>query len=438
MSLETKNFYDFGDFRLDLTEKVLLRDGKFIPITPKVFETLCVLVEGAGHTIKKDELMQRIWQDRFVEESNLTFNIKMLRKALGDDASNPTFIETVPRRGYRFIAEVKEIAAESEAEITLPKIDSLTAEKEFTGGKSKKIYIPIIAAAVLLVGAITFGIRFVQSSGEGNDAPVLSAPFSSEKLSTDGNVWHAVVSPDGKNVVYLTLNGGKQSVWLRQLESSNNIQIIPPSDDIYVGLALSPDGNFLYFTRRPKLVEGQADIYRVSIFGGVPQKIVGETQGWISVSPDGGKISFVRCYYREDENCSLWIADSADGQNEKKLASRPRPLRIGDNEISPGGKTVAFAAGQSRTGANEFGLVEVDIESGAERELTAQKFFNIKSLAWLPNQSDLLLTASRVPSNTFRIWQISATSGDASPLTKDSETYSALSLDNLSPELEIM
>ena len=129
MSLTTNSFYDFGDFRLDLAEKVLLRDGKFIPVTPKVFETLCVLVESAGKTVGKDELMQRIWQDRFVEESNLTFNIGMLRKALGDDASKPTFIETVPRRGYRFIAEVRRVRnakeeigrnEDGEKEINLP------------------------------------------------------------------------------------------------------------------------------------------------------------------------------------------------------------------------------------------------------------------------------------------------------------------------------
>ena len=107
MSLQTQQFYDFGNFRLDLVEKVLLRDGKPISITPKVFETLRLLIENAGHLVEKDELMRKIWQDRFVEESNLSFNIKMLRKALGDDAQNPRFVETVPKRGFRFIAEVR-------------------------------------------------------------------------------------------------------------------------------------------------------------------------------------------------------------------------------------------------------------------------------------------------------------------------------------------
>ncbi len=132
MSLETKHFYDFGDFRLDLTEKVLLRDGKSVPITPKVFETLQVFVENAGRLIEKDELMQKLWQDRFVEESNLTFNVKMLRKALGDSASKPVFIETVPKRGYRFIAEVRHVELEekdspenfSASKITKPQIST--------------------------------------------------------------------------------------------------------------------------------------------------------------------------------------------------------------------------------------------------------------------------------------------------------------------------
>jgi DNA-binding winged helix-turn-helix (wHTH) protein/tetratricopeptide (TPR) repeat protein len=114
MSLETNNFYDFGRFRLDLTEKVLLRDGEYVPITPKVFETLQIFVENAGRLIEKDELMQKLWQDRFVEESNLTFNVKMLRKALGDSASKPVFIETVPKRGYRFIAEVRRVETKDE------------------------------------------------------------------------------------------------------------------------------------------------------------------------------------------------------------------------------------------------------------------------------------------------------------------------------------
>ncbi|MEO8042655.1 MAG: winged helix-turn-helix domain-containing protein, partial [Acidobacteriota bacterium] len=114
MSLSSNNIFEFEGFRLDLAEKNLTRDGDAIPVTPKVFETLKIFVENAGRLIEKDELMEKLWHERFVEESNLTFNIKMVRKALGDDASKPRFIETVPKRGYRFIAEVQRVESDDD------------------------------------------------------------------------------------------------------------------------------------------------------------------------------------------------------------------------------------------------------------------------------------------------------------------------------------
>src|SRR2546427_5439768 len=124
MSTETARFYEFGNFRLDPSAKILFCENKPVALTPKVFDTLQVFVEHAGRLLEKDELMQKIWQDRFVEESNLTFNIKMLRRALKDDAHEPRFIETVPRRGYRFIAEVKEILEDTAGEGDLNKTGS--------------------------------------------------------------------------------------------------------------------------------------------------------------------------------------------------------------------------------------------------------------------------------------------------------------------------
>lgn len=116
MSQQSNDLYEFEGFRLDLAEKTLTRHGEVVSVTPKVFETLQLFLENAGHLVEKDELIRRLWPDRFVEESNLTFNIKMLRKALGDDATKPCFIETVPKRGYRFIAEVSRSATVGEQE----------------------------------------------------------------------------------------------------------------------------------------------------------------------------------------------------------------------------------------------------------------------------------------------------------------------------------
>src|SRR5437762_9802350 len=106
MSLAINHFYKFGEFIVDGDQKVLLRNDSPLPLAPKVFDTLLILVDSGGRIVEKEQLMNRLWPDSFVEESNLTFNIQQLRKALGDSARQPRFIETVARRGYRFIAEV--------------------------------------------------------------------------------------------------------------------------------------------------------------------------------------------------------------------------------------------------------------------------------------------------------------------------------------------
>jgi DNA-binding winged helix-turn-helix (wHTH) protein/pimeloyl-ACP methyl ester carboxylesterase len=100
--------YQFGPYRLEVSERRLLRSGVAIPLRTKVFDTLCVLVENAGRLLTKEELMQAIWPDAVVEENNLNHNISALRRALGDKATGESFIETVPRVGYRFVAEVQE------------------------------------------------------------------------------------------------------------------------------------------------------------------------------------------------------------------------------------------------------------------------------------------------------------------------------------------
>ncbi len=102
-----KRLYEFGPFRLDAGERLLLRDGEVVPLTPKAFDLLLALLEQPGHLLEKDALMKAVWPDSFVEENNLTDNISRLRKALGEGENGQKFIETIPKRGYRFVAEVR-------------------------------------------------------------------------------------------------------------------------------------------------------------------------------------------------------------------------------------------------------------------------------------------------------------------------------------------
>ena len=108
MSVTLKHFYKFDPFVLDVAERVLLRNGRPVAVTPKVFDTLLLLVQNQGCVVSKQKILDTLWPDVFVEESNITFNITMLRKVLGDTKREPLYIETVPRRGYRFIAHVEE------------------------------------------------------------------------------------------------------------------------------------------------------------------------------------------------------------------------------------------------------------------------------------------------------------------------------------------
>lgn len=131
MTEQMKSFYDFGQFRLDMTERILLLEGKHIPLQPKTFETLLALVEQHGHIVEKEELMRLVWPDAFVEEVNLAKNISILRKLLAEADQHTEYIQTIPKRGYRFAAEVRaaqELLQETDA-IT-PSVQPATATSE--------------------------------------------------------------------------------------------------------------------------------------------------------------------------------------------------------------------------------------------------------------------------------------------------------------------
>src|SRR5437762_2829367 len=109
MPRDLKHFYDFGSYSVDASERLLLQGDEVVPLTPKAFEMLLVLLESSGHVLTKEELMKRVWPDTIVEEANLSHNIYKLREALGESRNGEKYIETVPRRGYRFVAKVTKL-----------------------------------------------------------------------------------------------------------------------------------------------------------------------------------------------------------------------------------------------------------------------------------------------------------------------------------------
>ncbi len=136
MTEKTNKIYEFGDFRFETAEQTLSRGGEIIALTPKVFDLLVVLVENHGHLLNKDELIKTLWADSFVEEANLNVTISALRRALGEKPNENRFIETVPRRGYRFVAEVREIKDKNETE------EIIEAPETFNEAKTLSIKLP--------------------------------------------------------------------------------------------------------------------------------------------------------------------------------------------------------------------------------------------------------------------------------------------------------
>jgi TolB-like protein/DNA-binding winged helix-turn-helix (wHTH) protein/Flp pilus assembly protein TadD len=145
MSQAAKHLYEFGPFRIDPSEGLLLRDGQPIPLAPKAFEALLLLLESSGHLIDKEVLMQKLWPNSFVEDANLSKYIFTLRQALGDGEVGQKYIETVPKRGYRFVAPVQKLVAES--------VEQAPAEMPSRVGEEAKTVTPTTRWRVALVGA---------------------------------------------------------------------------------------------------------------------------------------------------------------------------------------------------------------------------------------------------------------------------------------------
>jgi len=172
-----KHFYEFGPFQLDTAERLLLRDGEEVSLTPKVFDLLLVLVENNGHIFEKDELMKAIWPDAVVEEANLTRNISTLRKALGESQDAHPYIETIPWRGYRFVASVKDVMNNNTATaITLPTPPPALSETEEEGSRSGELTATVPASNVASIvksirrrqvaaGAIAIALAFLAVAG---------------------------------------------------------------------------------------------------------------------------------------------------------------------------------------------------------------------------------------------------------------------------------
>ena len=430
----------FGTFEVDLRLGELRKNGIRLKLTGQPFQILVILLEHPGDLVTREQLQRRLWQsDTFVDfDRGLNAAINRVREALGDSAENPRFVETLPRRGYRFIAPLIDFRPTSAtlpaAESNLSPAQTVTSPDALpvSGARERrpvsrrlKVLLSGLSILVVLVVAAALLSRLSRRGGEWD--------FQAMKLSRvtqSGNAVNVAISPDGHYVVYALRKGEKQSLNVRQVAAGSDVQILPPDEVRIWGLTFSPDANYIDFVRSEKPDFTDTHLYRIPALGGTPHLAM---QGGIdfgsSYSPDGRQFAFFRV--SGNGKVDVLIA-KADGTDQRVLASRPYRDEFIGVAWSPDGKTVAFTTSEATKRLRSV-LWAVSVADGSVREIYSTPDA-IGRPRWLPDGSGLLAPISNV-AQAFRgqLWFISYPRGEARRITNDLMDYQLCCLD-LTPD----
>ncbi len=343
--------YEFGKFVLDPQERILFADGKAIHLTDKVFETLLLLIRHNGRLLTKDEMMASIWEDAFVEESNLARNISRLRKILNTGRSQ--MIETLPKRGYRFLADVKEINGET----------SLLVHRQLR-------------------------VKITQTEEDSTPAPALAPLMLEEHVRRPrwkaGLTAVALILLTGTGVYwYFILSPAKPGATDGLTNLTNNL-----ADDNVP--AWSHDGSKIAFTSNR---DGLGDIYVMNSDGSTVNRLtftsaLESSSVW---SADDSKIVFDS---ERDGNREIYIMNS-DGSDQTRLTFNPTS-DVGPVSFSPDGKRIAFSRNAANEGnaAYNYDIYTMNIDGGDVRQVTTDPEFDAEPM-WSPDGSRILFLSAR-------------------------------------------
>ena len=325
--------YRFLEFELSEEDFTLGRGGQRTALEPKALRVLTLLVSRAGHLVDKQELLASVWPNTFVEENTLTRTIGILRRELGDSSRDSKIIETVPTRGYRFIAPVEILQQHS------PPFSQIAPEE----GKGTRPALNVLArpttlllialCAVAIIAPVAIFLIRRARHGAPTEHPVTEQRLTSN--SPEAPVEYAVVSPDGKYVAYSAPGG----LYLRVIASGETRHWDVPKDFSAIPNSWFPDGTHLLVTR----LEGiptKASLWKLSLLGGSPRKLIDDAAGG-AVSRDGTKIAFID-WHVPLWGQELWVMDG-DGSNPHKIAQTSQPMHswIHQPAWSPGGRRIA-------------------------------------------------------------------------------------------------
>jgi DNA-binding winged helix-turn-helix (wHTH) protein/Tol biopolymer transport system component len=422
---------EFGEFRLDLRRMGVWKEDQPVPIEPKALDVLRHLIANRDRLVTKDELMDHVWKDTFVTPNALTRAVAQLRKQLGDEVDHPRLIETVAKRGYRFVAPVRVCsnghasavdAAAPPEPLHAPAIIPIAAGKpQPRAGLGTTTWAAAIGAAALLVIAATVILTRATRAA-------VARPVDVTPLTSYGDVIDAVVAPDGKSIAFVRSAQGRQSLWIRQLRGSNAIELVPAAAVSYYGVAFTPDsGSIYYVVRGPEpLAFPTGMLFQIPALGGAARRLGTPFDHHPSVSPDGRKLASLRAAYPTATESALLVTN-AEGRDARTLLVAREPESVAPGFFiapawSPKGDRIAAAI---RNGYSAR-LATVDVATGAVHRFDAT-FSSASFATWLQDGSGIAFIAANKSDPTIefgsRIWMQPLPSGAPYPLTSGLVEY---------------
>jgi len=418
MTHQLKPIYEFGPYRLDAAERLLSRDGEVVPLQPKVFDLLLTLVERHGRLLGKDELMKSVWPDTVVEEANLANNISILRKTLGENGRQ--FIETAPKRGYRFVAEVRESNEEgTERVIQEPQTTggdtiaearpALSAALPIRGIKRHKRGLAVALAASLVgVAAVIYMAPLIRQRFQSGQAP-LQRKLSRLTYDT-GLQSEPTWSPDGNLIAYSSDRSGNFDIWVRPESEGNPVRVTTsPAHDWQPDW--SPDGSRLVYRSE----RDGGGLFIVPALGGAERKIAGFgcRPRW---SPDGSRILFYSSTLQNVVGVPKVYIAELDGKPPQELA----PEFLGEFVYlrvawHPDGQRISLWGSHRKRPHLGWSFWTISLSSGetvkseiseqVERQLkTSVSFKDFSNFLWAPSGQALYFEGSN--EGVRNLWRV--------------------------------
>lgn len=367
------------------------------------------------------KLLQKDREFRYQTASDLRADLRRLQRY----SSELVKFEKIPLRGS---AENFSLAETGFVKTMTGRFDGgETIDTDFqpeNSGGWKRI-LPVLLAVVLL----GLGAFAVYRNFNGSVSGATFEKTESRRLTALGSVGDAAISPDGKYVAYVHDEGDLKSLWLKQIATGSLVPIVPPAPVNYQGIAFSPDGSWIYYNIWDRKSVGE--IYRVAALGGTPQKIVRDCMPLVIVSPDNREIGFIRSDDKIEK--MLFIIYNLETRQEKILWARGKGEFVSGNAAwSPDGKAITFVYSKlNEDGTRTLWISEQTIADGSEKTIwtaPTKLSSHIAGIVWKPDKSGLILTLSESQSPYNQIWAVDHKTGEARQLTRDFNSYGALSI----------